>query len=53
MPRAPAIPYVRVAAVLETMWDWRGMTSEAGYQEAPRWFRINGETSPVVGSIGF
>ena len=31
----------RVIAILETMWDWRGMTSEAGYEEAPRYFRIN------------
>ncbi len=30
-----------VIAVLETMWDWRSMTSNAGYQEAPRYFRIN------------
>lgn len=30
-----------VAAILETMWDWRGMTSGAGYGEAPRYFRIN------------
>ena len=33
----------RVVAILETMWDWRGMTSGAGYQEAPRFFRINSE----------
>jgi hypothetical protein len=32
---------VRVVAILETMWDWRGMTSGAGYSEAPRFFRIN------------
>lgn len=31
----------RVVAVLESMWDWRQMTSGAGYEEAPRWFRIN------------
>ena len=31
----------RVIAILETMWDWRGMTSEAGYRQAPRFFRIN------------
>lgn len=31
----------RVVAVLETMWDWRQMTSGAGYREAPRYFRIN------------
>lgn len=30
-----------VVAILETMWDWRGMTSGAGYGEAPRYFRIN------------
>jgi hypothetical protein len=23
------------------MWNWRGMTSAAGYKEAPRYFRIN------------
>lgn len=33
----------RVVAILETMWDWRGMTSGAGYSEAPRFFRINAE----------
>src|SRR5204863_10164647 len=32
---------MRVVAMLETMWDWRGMTSGAGYSEAPRFFRIN------------
>ncbi|KKL93991.1 hypothetical protein LCGC14_1869190 [marine sediment metagenome] len=31
----------RVVAILETMWDWRGQTSGAGYGEAPRYFRIN------------
>jgi hypothetical protein len=31
----------KVVAVLESMWDWRQMTSGAGYQEAPRSFRIN------------
>lgn len=31
----------RCVAVLETMWDWRRMTSGAGYSEAPRYFRIN------------
>lgn len=30
-----------VVAVLETMWDWRSMTSSAGYQQAPPYFRIN------------
>lgn len=34
---------MRVVAILESMWDWRGMTSSAGYQEAPRYFRINPE----------
>ena len=34
---------VRVTAILETMWNWRGMTSAAGYREAPRYFRINAE----------
>lgn len=33
----------RVVAVLESMWDWRAMTSGAGYSEAPRYFRINPE----------
>ena len=32
---------LRVVAVLETMWDWRSQTSEAGYNQAPRYFRIN------------
>jgi hypothetical protein len=32
---------LHVVALLESMWDWRGMTSGAGYEEAPRWFRIN------------
>lgn len=33
----------KFVAILESMWDWRGMTSGAGYQkeEAPRSFRIN------------
>lgn len=31
----------RIVAILETMWDWRGMTSDAGYTEAPRFFSIN------------
>jgi hypothetical protein len=30
-----------VVAVLDSMWDWRQMTSGAGYKEAPRSFRIN------------
>lgn len=34
---------IRVVAILETMWDWRQMTSGAGYSEAPRYFRINSE----------
>jgi hypothetical protein len=34
----------RVVAVLETMWDWRAMTSGAGYKaEAPRYFPIHAE----------
>ena len=32
---------MRVVAILETMWDWRGMTTGAGYRQAPRYFRIN------------
>ena len=32
---------IRVVAILETMWDWRAMTSGAGYRQAPRYFRIN------------
>jgi hypothetical protein len=32
---------IRAVAILETMWDWRQMTSGAGYTEAPRYFRIN------------
>ena len=31
----------KIVAVLESMWDWRQMTSGAGYTEAPRSFRIN------------
>ena len=31
----------RVVAILETMWDWRAMTSGAGYRQAPPFFRIN------------
>jgi hypothetical protein len=31
----------KIVAVLESMWDWRQMTSGAGYEEAPRSFRIN------------
>lgn len=34
---------IRAVAILETMWDWRAMTSGAGYSEAPRYFRINSE----------
>ncbi len=30
-----------VVAILETMYDWRGMTTGAGYMEAPRHFQIN------------
>lgn len=32
---------MKVIAILESMWDWRQMTSSAGYREAPRYFRIN------------
>lgn len=31
----------KIIAVLDSMWDWRAMTSGAGYREAPRHFRIN------------
>lgn len=31
----------RVVAILETMWDWRQQTSDAGYRQAPKFFRIN------------
>lgn len=31
----------KIVAVLDSMWDWRQMTSGAGYQDAPRHFRIN------------
>lgn len=34
---------MHVVAILETMWDWRGMTSGAGYAEAPRYFRIHSD----------
>lgn len=33
----------RAVAILETMWDWRGMTSGAGYREAVPFFTINSE----------
>lgn len=32
---------MKIVAVLESMWDWRQMTSGAGYKEAPRSFHIN------------
>jgi hypothetical protein len=32
---------MKIIAILESMWDWRQMTSGAGYKEAPRSFRIN------------
>lgn len=32
---------MNVVAILETMWDWRQMTSSAGYEEAPKFFKIN------------
>lgn len=32
---------MKVVALLESMWDWRSMTSGAGYQDAPRHFRIS------------
>jgi hypothetical protein len=32
---------MRVVAILDTMWDWRGQTSGAGYGQAPPFFRIN------------
>ncbi len=31
----------KIVAILESMWDWRQMTSGAGYKDAPRYFRIN------------
>lgn len=35
---------IRAVAILETMWDWRAMTSGAGYKaEAPRYFNINAQ----------
>ena len=34
---------MRVVAILETMWDWRSMTSGAGRREAPRYFRVNSQ----------
>lgn len=30
-----------VVAILDSMWDWNGATSAAGYREAPRSFSIN------------
>jgi hypothetical protein len=32
-----------IIVVLETMWDWRAMTSSAGYAQAPRFFTIHPE----------
>jgi hypothetical protein len=32
---------MKIVAILESMWDWRQMTSGAGYREALRSFRIN------------
>lgn len=32
---------IKVVAVLDTMWDWRGLTTTAGYRQAPRFFQIN------------
>ena len=33
---------LKAVAILEVMWDWRSMTSDAGYTEiAPRHYRIN------------
>lgn len=37
------IPAKKIVAILESMWDWRKMTSQSGYREAPRFFRINPE----------
>lgn len=38
----PLRPSPRYLAVLETMWDWNGLTSGAGYLgTAPRFFHIN------------
>lgn len=37
------MPSHKIVAVLESMWDWRQMTSGAGFTEAPRYFRINPE----------
>lgn len=34
----------KAVAILEVMWDWRGMTSGAGYNEqAPEYYRISGD----------
>ena len=35
------MPGKRIVAILESMWDWRQMTSGSGYREALRYFRIN------------
>jgi hypothetical protein len=33
---------MKAVVVLEVMWDWRNVTTSAGYKErAPRWFNIN------------
>jgi len=37
------LPHKKIVAVLESMWDWRQMTTGAGYAMAPRYFRINPE----------
>ena len=31
----------KIIAVLDSMWDWRQQTSQAGYGQAPRAFKIN------------
>lgn len=31
----------KVVAILETMWDWRRQVTDAGYAQAPQFFRIN------------
>lgn len=35
------MPRLHVIAILESMWDWRKQTSDAGLSEAPRFFTIN------------
>lgn len=42
LKKKPAERTLDAVVVLEVMWDWNAMTTDAGYaEEAPRWFSIN------------